>query len=230
MSQREIEVLRRIQNGAFAHPEHEANPDYIAYFSSKPELFGLNTDRNLNKAAFQPSKRDAKMARKLLKALKEGKIDMDFLTGKKKSMQANKQMSDEVFQMWKGDEEDELANKKGPTHIAAPKMTPPGHAESYRPPGEYIPTEEELAAWEELDPEDRPYGHLVPKTFDNLRSVGAYENAVRDRYVCHTDSSPPPDTSPPMMITHPYHIPVQNTVDGPERGKIPNVEHIVPPT
>jgi ribosome biogenesis protein ERB1 len=182
LTPREIEILRRIQAGAHAHPEHDANPDFVAYYSSIPEKFGLNSDRNLPKANFQPSKRDARMVRKLLKSLKDGKIDMDFLTGKKKSMQESEKESDQPFQMWKGDEEDELANRKGPAHIAAPKMNPPGHAESYRPPGEYIPTEEELKEWEELDPEDRPYGHLIPKSFDNLRSVGAYENAVRDRF------------------------------------------------
>lgn len=33
-------------------------------------------------------------------------------------------------------------------HIPAPKMPLPGHAESYRPPKEYLLTEEEQKQWE----------------------------------------------------------------------------------
>lgn len=33
-------------------------------------------------------------------------------------------------------------------HIPAPKMPLPGHAESYRPPKEYLFTEEEQKQWE----------------------------------------------------------------------------------
>ena len=44
--------------------------------------------------------------------------------------------------MWRADGElateydDGLARHKGPMHIEAPKMPPPGHAESYNPPDE----------------------------------------------------------------------------------------------
>mmetsp|Transcript_19354 Transcript_19354/g.45234 ORF Transcript_19354/g.45234 Transcript_19354/m.45234 type:complete len:514 (-) Transcript_19354:36-1577(-) len=72
--------------------------------------------------------------------------------------------------------------RKGPQHIAAPKAPPPGHAESYVPPGEYLPTEQDLKEWEEMEPSDRPHGLLVPKKFPNLRSVGAYEHAVREAF------------------------------------------------
>jgi ribosome biogenesis protein ERB1 len=183
LTPREIEIIRRIQSGAAPHPEHEANPDHVSYFSSIPEMSGLNADRSEPKRRFQPSVRDKRLVGKMLQALKDGKIDMDFLEGKKKTMQPKSaETTNDPFLMWRGDEEDELAARKGPAHIAAPKMDPPTHAESYRPPAEYIPTEKELKEWEELDPEDRPYGHLVPKEFPNLRSVGAYENAVRDRF------------------------------------------------
>ena len=120
---------------------------------------------------------------RLLSKLKEGLIDMDFLTGKKKSMsEKKKQPSDEPFVLWKGDEEDELTLRKGPQHVQAPKMKPPGHAESYNPAEEYLPTEEELKAWEDLDEVDRPYGALVPQKFKNLRTVGAYQHSVKERF------------------------------------------------
>ena len=33
-----------------------------------------------------------------------------------------------------------------------------------------------------MDPADRPYGHFIPKKFNNLRSVGAYEHSVKERF------------------------------------------------
>ena len=73
-------------------------------------------------------------------------------------------------------------NRKAPTHIAAAKALPPSNAESYNPPAEYLPTEKELKEWDDLDVEDRPYGLVVPKIHPNLRSVGAYDHAVRERF------------------------------------------------
>ncbi len=182
LTPRDIEIIRRIQSGAYAHPEHDANPDYIDYYTSIPMKEGLNSNRPLPKRGFQSSKWEALHVRRLLRRLKNGDIDMDYLTGKKKSMQPEEKMTDDPFQMWKGDEEDEILARKGPAHIAAPKVAPPGHAESYNPPAEYIPTEEELKAWDDLDVEDRPYGLLIPKKHTSLRSVGAYEHAVRERF------------------------------------------------
>eukprot|EP00984_Skeletonema_dohrnii_P037554 scaffold39726_cov211-Skeletonema_dohrnii-CCMP3373.AAC.1 len=188
LTPRQIELIRRLQGGAFAHPEHDANPDYIDYFSGvDPMKSGLNSDRYEKKSRFQPSKWEKLQVRRLLHRLKCGSINMDYLEGKVRDMndlvkRSDGEDSDKPFQLWKGDEEDELALRKGPQHMPAPKVPPPGHAFSYNPPGEYLPTEEELKEWEDMDPSDRPYGHFVPKKFDNLRSVGAYEHAVKERF------------------------------------------------
>ena len=126
--------------------------------------------------------------KRMLHKLEKGDISMDYLTGKVKDMNDVKRKAkkdgenDKPFMLWKGDEEDELNLRKGPQHIAAPKLPPPGHVESCNPPEEYLPTEEDLKAWEEMDVKDRPHGLLVPKKFPNLRSVGAYEHAVRERF------------------------------------------------
>jgi len=111
---------------------------------------------------------------------------MDYLTGKVRDMndvkKKNKDDPDKPFMLWQGDEEDELAMRKGAQHIAAPKLPPPGHAESYVPPDEYLPTEDDLKEWEEMDVKDRPHGLLVPKKHPNLRSVGAYQHSVREAF------------------------------------------------
>ena len=105
MTAREVEIIRRIQSGAYAHPEHDANPDYVDYYSSKHLDSGVNSNRTEPKARFQPSKWEALQVSRLLKRLQDGKIDMDYLTGKKKSMQSEKKDSDKPYMMWKGDEE-----------------------------------------------------------------------------------------------------------------------------
>lgn len=185
LTQRQLDIIRRIQNGAYAHPEHDGNPDYIDYFSGvNPEVSGLNADRYLPKSKFQPSKWEKMQVDTLLQKLEKGYINMDYLTGKIRDMNdVNKSKDPKApFLLWTGAEEDELNMRKGPQHIAAPKAPPPGHAESYIPPDEYIPTEEELEQWEEMEVKDRPHGLLVPKKFPNLRSVGAYEHSVREAF------------------------------------------------
>jgi ribosome biogenesis protein ERB1 len=184
LSQRQLELIRRVQAGAYAHPEHESNPEYIDYFSGvDPEISGLNSNKHEPKARFQPSKYEKMQVDKLLEKLEKGYINMDYLTGKIRDMNdVNKEDPNKPFVLWKGDEEDELNLRKGPQHIAAPKMPPPGHAESYIPPDEYLPTEDDIKAWEEMEPKDRPFGHLMPKKFPNLRSVGAYEHSVRETF------------------------------------------------
>jgi ribosome biogenesis protein ERB1 len=192
LTPRQLELIRRVQGGAYAHPEHDANPEYVDYFSGvDPIKSGLNSNRYENKSRFQPSKWEKLQVRRLLHRLECGSINMDYLEGRVRDMNdlvARKDgegaASDDgrPFALWRGDEEDELALRKGPRHVPAPKVPPPGHAYSYNPPSEYLPTDDELREWNELDVVDRPHGHLVPRKYDNLRSVGAYEHAVRERF------------------------------------------------
>jgi ribosome biogenesis protein ERB1 len=186
LSSRQLELIRRIQGGAYAHPEFDGNPDYIDYFSSIPEESGLSSNRTEPKARFQPSHWEKLQVNRLLEKLKRGDINMDYLAGKIRDMNEvrNKrgQDSDKPGLMWTGAEEDELNMRKGPQAIPPPKVKPPGHAESYRPPEEYLPTEDDLKEWAEMEANERPYGRLVPKQFPNLRSVGAYEHAVTDTF------------------------------------------------
>ncbi len=183
LTDRQIEIIRRIQGGAYAHPEHDGNSDYIDYYSGVDrQIMGMTTNRNQPKARFQPSEWERLQVKRLLDKLEKGDITMDYLTGKVRDMNdLHKKKDDNVpFMLWTG--EDELPQGKGPQHIAAPKVKPPGHAESYIPPDEYLPSEQDLKEWSELDVQDRPHGLMVPKKFPNLRSVGAYPHAVREAF------------------------------------------------
>jgi ribosome biogenesis protein ERB1 len=64
-----------------------------------------------------------------------------------------KKKDEEIYMMWDGTDDD--IKRPRLESIPPPKPMPPGHAESYNPPPEYLPTEEEIKAWELMDPEDR---------------------------------------------------------------------------
>lgn len=69
----------------------------------------------------------------------------------------------------------------GLPYIPAPKPDLPGHEESYNPPAEYLPTEQEAQAIvAAAEAEDR---HAwLPQQFDCLRRVPQYERIVHERF------------------------------------------------
>lgn len=63
----------------------------------------------------------------------------------------------------------------------APKLTLPGHAESYRPPPEFVFDEDERLKWEASEPEERRL-NFMPAAFPNLRTVPAYKDYLKERF------------------------------------------------
>ena len=62
-------------------------------------------------------------------------------------------------------------------------MRLPGHAESYNPPPEYVPNENEKQLWESRA--DEPYKrklNFLPKKHDCLRKVPMYERFINERF------------------------------------------------
>jgi ribosome biogenesis protein ERB1 len=68
----------------------------------------------------------------------------------------------------------------GLSYIPPPKPKLPGHNESYNPAAEYVPTEEERAAYDMMDPTDKP--DFIPQSFDAMRKVPAYAKYVQERF------------------------------------------------
>ncbi|KAF1336193.1 Ribosome biogenesis protein bop1-like, partial [Globisporangium splendens] len=168
VSDRDMEIIRRIQAGAFAHPEFEAYPEYVDYYTSDKMIHAMGNDQE-PKSRFVPSKWERMKVMKIIKGIKEGRIVIDRQEEKKP----------EVYQLWFDD--DQAQTRKGPAHVQAPKMPLPGHIESYNPPDEYLFTKEERRAWEEADPEDRET-NFIPRKFKSLRDVCAYNGFVRERF------------------------------------------------
>lgn len=89
----------------------------------------------------------------------------------------------ESYLLW-GDDDKAIGHeerKRGPKHIAAPKLPPPGHMASYNPPPEYLMTREEEEKWHTMHPDDRPVP-FVPRKFNSLRQVPLYRDGIRERY------------------------------------------------
>ncbi|KAL8008295.1 putative BOP1 domain, WD40-repeat-containing domain, WD40-repeat-containing domain superfamily [Plasmopara halstedii] len=168
ISDRDMEIIRRMQAGAFAHPEFEAYPEYVDIYSSNKIIHSMGNDLE-PKSRFLPSKWERMKVMKIVKGIKEGRIKVD----------QNPEKKPEVYQMWFDD--DQAQTRKGPAHVQAPKMPLPGHIESYNPPEEYLFTKEERRAWEEADPEDRET-NFMPKKFKSLREVCGYGGFVRERF------------------------------------------------
>lgn len=66
-------------------------------------------------------------------------------------------------------------------HIPAPKITLPGHAESYNPPPEYLFSKEERSKWQETDKEDRRQD-FVPHKYSSMRAIPAFKNFMNERF------------------------------------------------
>ena len=72
LSERDMEIIRRIQNNAYAHPEHNDTPDYIDHFSSIKEDMPLSAAPE-PKRRFQPSKYELMKVMKIMKEMEEGR-------------------------------------------------------------------------------------------------------------------------------------------------------------
>lgn len=124
------------------------------------------------KRRFLPSKHEAKRIMKIVRAIREGRIEPY------KAPAEREEEEEEVhYDIW----QDEQPRPDHIMNIPAPKMAPPGYDMSYNPPPEYLPTAKERRAWEDQDPEDREKEYL-PKAHDSLRKVGAYDKFVKERF------------------------------------------------
>jgi ribosome biogenesis protein ERB1 len=104
---------------------------------------------------------------KIVRAIRQGRI----VPNKPKS---TKKM--ELYAIW-SDPTSTLHHPPPPP----PKPRLPTNSESYNPPEEYLPTEQERKEWEEKDPDDRERNYL-PQKYPSLRLVPAYNNFIKERF------------------------------------------------
>jgi len=169
LTDEEVDMIKRIQGGNFPDANYDPYEDYVDFFTYDKMVMPLPGPTE-PKNRFVPSKWEHKRVMKMVRAIRKGWL--------KPYEEEKKEI--EFFDIWK-DMEDPSDVRRRPAHIAPPKTVLPGHAESYNPPPEYIPTPEEEREWQEMDPEDRPQNFL-PKRYTSLRLVPGYDKFVQERF------------------------------------------------
>ncbi|KAH9870492.1 Ribosome biogenesis protein erb1 [Plenodomus lingam] len=172
LSEEELDVLKRLTRNEVVEDGYDPYPDMVAYFSGvNQEVMPLSAAPE-PKRRFIPSKHEAKRVMKIVKAIREGRIQPYRAPDEREEEQ------DEFnFDIWAN----EKPRPDNSMHIPAPKLPPPGYEASYHPPPEYLPDKAEEQAWLEQDEEDRER-EFLPKNFDALRKVPGYETFVKERF------------------------------------------------
>ncbi|KAI5643252.1 hypothetical protein NE865_04670 [Phthorimaea operculella] len=138
-------------------------------------------ERRKKKRSFLPSQSDAKAVARIVHALKMG-----WAKTRKQIAEERRKKKERVFyNLWGSTNTEEEEKLRGiHKHIPAPKRPPPGHAESYNPPPEYLLDKKELKEWNKLSetPWKRKYTFL-PVKYPSLRAVPAYERFIRERFL-----------------------------------------------
>ncbi|KAF9944779.1 Ribosome biogenesis protein erb1 [Mortierella alpina] len=170
LSAEELEIIRRLEGNRIPDADYNPYEDQVEFFSSHTEIMPLSAAPE-PKRRFIPSKHEAKRIMKIVRAIREGRIvprKSGYVPPKPK-----------YYNLW-NDAEDK-PREEHVMHITAPKMKLPTHDESYNPPAEYLPTEEEIKEWNEMDKEDRPKNYL-PQKYNALRNVPGYGQFIQERF------------------------------------------------
>ncbi|CAN9160973.1 unnamed protein product [Alternaria sp. RS040] len=171
LTDEELQVLKKLTRNEVVEDGYDPYPEMVAYFSGHQEIMPLSAAPE-PKRRFIPSKHEAKRVMKLVKAIREGRIQ---------PYKAPEEQEEEqdvfTFDVWA----DEKPRPDNSMHIPAPKLPPPGYEASYHPPPEYLPDKAEEQAWLEQDEEDRERDFL-PKDYAALRKVPGYETFVKERF------------------------------------------------
>ncbi|GBG74592.1 hypothetical protein CBR_g19000 [Chara braunii] len=168
LTKEEIRIINRIRKGKIPHAEVNPYEPYVDWFDYKDGIHPLSNMPE-PKRRFIPSKWEAKAVVKLVRAIRKGWIK------EQKPKEAPK-----YYLLWEDDVQVSSKTVNGLAYIPPPKNKPPGHEESYNPPLEYLPTEEERNAYELMDDEDRP--KFIPARFDSMRLVPSYGNFIKERF------------------------------------------------
>jgi len=166
LSDEEVDIIERIRDGHYPEGSFDPYAPYVDWFTSQKMVMPIK-DNPESKSSFIPSKWEHKRVMRIVRAIRNGWI-------KPKQKSDGKPV---YYQLWDKDDR----SIEHPMHWPAPKLSLPGHEESYNPPPEYLPTEEERAQWEAMDPEDRPQNFLSQK-YDALRKVPGYNKFIQEKF------------------------------------------------
>jgi len=166
LTDEEISIIQRIKGGMFPEEGFDPFEPYVTPFTDEEQVLPIKTNP-ASKNSFIPSKWEHKKVIRIVRAIRNGWIKPKVSTDGKPR----------YYLLWAKDDKP----NNHPMRWTAPKLKLPGHEESYNPPPEYLPTEAEIAAFEAMDPEDRPQNFLSKK-YDALRKVPGYSNFIQEKF------------------------------------------------
>ncbi|XP_033626829.1 ribosome biogenesis protein bop1-like [Asterias rubens] len=168
----DVALIQRIQDGRYPETTFDPYEPYVDFFTHEKMIHPV-TRRPEHKRSFIPSLLEKEKVSKMLHAFRMG-----WLKPRKEKRETDGMPK--FYDIWSNEAHAEMT-KRHHSHIAAPKEKLPGHEESYRPPPEYLPTEEEIKEWKEAHPEDRKMDFL-PQSIECFRKLPAYRDFVRERF------------------------------------------------
>ncbi|KAG2013904.1 WD repeat/BOP1NT protein [Coprinopsis cinerea AmutBmut pab1-1] len=169
LTSEELDIIQRLYAGENPDATYDPYEPMVEWFTGKgkEEIMPLSAAPE-PKRRWVRSKWEKQKIMKIVRAIRQGRI----VPNKPKT--SSKQF--EFYSIWSSE-----PSSSQPPPLPAPKRPLPTNAESYNPPEEYLPTEEEKQEWLKQDPEDRERDFL-PQKFSSLRHVPAYDQFIKERF------------------------------------------------
>lgn len=175
LTEDELQLVARLKSGRFYDSKIDPYEPYVDFFTHEKMIHPIN-NAPAHKRSFTPSHHDRLKVGKLVHAIKMGWL--------KPKKEKKKDDEETFYDLWADSKEENLTHSqiaRRKMHIPAPKIKLPGHEASYNPPPEYLMSEEERLAWEQMDPEDRKTD-FIPQKYDSLRRVPQYPQFIQDAF------------------------------------------------
>jgi ribosome biogenesis protein ERB1 len=174
----ELQTLKQLTRNERDGDGYDPYPDMVEYFTGKGmEMVMPLTAAPEPKRRFVPSMHEHKRVMKMVKAIKEGRIQPHREQTEEEREQAEAENEFIRYDVWAN----EAPRPDHVMNVPAPKLPPPGYEESYHPPPEYLPDQSEREAWEQQDEEDRDRPFL-PQDHSALRKVPGYATFVKEKF------------------------------------------------
>ncbi|XP_062426721.1 ribosome biogenesis protein BOP1 isoform X2 [Rhea pennata] len=169
LTDEQVDLVHRLQRGQFGDVHFDPYEPAVDFFSHEVMIHPV-TNRPADKRSFIPSLIEKEKVSKLVHAIKMGWI----------KPRKPKEDAPTYYDLWAHEDPNSILGRHK-MHVPAPKMKLPGHEESYNPPPEYLPSEEEKLAWEQQEPAERKL-NFVPQQYRYLRAVPAYSRFIHERF------------------------------------------------
>ncbi|KAG9104042.1 Ribosome biogenesis protein erb1 [Ceratobasidium sp. 370] len=168
LTAQELDIIRRLQQGENPDADYDPYEPTVEWFTGKgkEEIMPLSAKPE-PKRRFVPSKWEKQKVMKIVRAIRAGRI----LPRKP----TRSESAPRFYSLWSAPASDH------PAPLPAPKPALPTTTESYNPPEEYLPTEEETAEFHKTEKQDRERNFL-PQKYGALRLVPAYPQFAQERF------------------------------------------------